>query len=66
MDNEKRLDLQLPGGMVVVGVTEKEADVLRARHAFVEQYCRGKGWDMLNLTIDQLLEVRAQPGWKNP
>jgi hypothetical protein len=62
----ERSNIRLPGGIVAVDVTKKEADILTARVAFVEQYCREKGWDMLKLTIDQLLEVRAQPGWQNP
>jgi hypothetical protein len=61
-----RQNVRLPGGVVAVGATDEEAKLLRARAAFVEQYCKERGWDMLNLTIPQLLEVRDQEGWKNP
>lgn len=59
-------DVHLPGGIVVVGVNDQQAKVLRGRQAFVEKYCSDRGWDMLNLTIEQLLEIRKQPEWKDP
>lgn len=61
-----RRNIQLPGGIVAVGVNDQQVKVLTGRQAFVEKYCKDRGWDMLNLTIEQLLEVRAQPGWKEP
>ncbi len=58
--------VQLPGGTTVVGVTGEQAQFLQARARFVESYCSSKGWNPLNLTVPQLLEVRNLPGWKNP
>jgi hypothetical protein len=31
-------------------------------------YCRTKGWpeDAAKLSIEQIMEIRAQEGWKNP
>ena len=63
---EKRQDVQLPGGITAVGVTYQQAEILTGRQAFVDKYCCDRGWDMLNLTIEQVLEIRRQPGWKNP
>lgn len=37
--------------------------VIKARDKFVKAYCAGKGWDLLALTTEQLLEIRAQPEW---
>lgn len=41
--------------------------VLEARGAFVTAYCRSKGWpeDPDELTMEQVMEIRAQPEWKN-
>ena len=64
--SEKLQDVQLPGGLTVVWVSDRDAKILNGRRVFVEKYCGDRGWDMLNLTIEQLLEVRNQPGWKNP
>lgn len=59
-------DVHLPGGIVAVGVNDQWAKVLTGRQAFVEKYCSDRGWDMLNLTIEQLLEIRKQSEWQNP
>lgn len=64
--SDKRQNIQLPGGGTIFGVTDEQARILTGRRAFVERYCGEHGWDMLNLTIEQLLEVRSQPKWKNP
>ena len=61
-----RKNILLPGGGIAFQVTKNQAKLLQARQKFVENYCREKGWDMLNLSIDQLMEVRNQPGWQNP
>lgn len=42
------------------------SDLLRKRGEFVRAYCAERGWDPGHLEVDQLLEVRAQPGWKQP
>lgn len=66
--------IELPGGAGTVVFTGTDAEaaeherVLRARHEFAMGYCRSKGWpeDAAQLSIEQILEVRAQEGWKNP
>ena len=56
----------------VPGATQKQTDhiqrVLEARHAFVTEYCKTRGWpdNVECLTIAQILEIREQDGWKNP
>jgi hypothetical protein len=42
------------------------SNTLLKRGEFVRTYCVDRGWDPDHLTIEQLLEVRAQPGWKQP
>ena len=64
--SEKRQNVQLPGGIVAIGVNDQQTKILTGRQAFVEKYCGDRGWDMLNLTMEQLLEIRDQPGWENP
>ena len=54
------------GGMTVVGASAEQADLLKRREAFVNQFLAERGWDASNLSIEQLLEVRKQPGWQNP
>ena len=43
-------------------------DLIKARHAFVVRYCTQMGWptEAERLTIAQVLQIRAQDGWKNP
>ena len=50
----------------VFGMTEEESNILQARGAFVEQYCQERNWNVQELPLEKLLEIRRQPGWKNP
>jgi hypothetical protein len=43
-----------------------QSDLLRNRGDFVSRYCADRGWDPDHLEIEQLLEVRAHPEWKQP
>lgn len=65
--------VKIPGtdqAFVVLG-SEKAADTIRSvieqRQAFNESYMASRGWGtrVEDLTIDQILEIRSQPGWKN-
>jgi len=55
----------------VIG-TQDDADktqaILDARHAFIQRYCKEQGWpeDEDKLSIQQILQIRQQDGWKNP
>jgi hypothetical protein len=46
-------------------------EVARAQHlglrdAFVTMYCAQRGWNRADVSVDQLLEIRAQPQWQDP
>ena len=54
------------GDFTVVGASPEMQNILLARDAFIDKYCAEKGWTKATLTIEQILEIRAQDGWKNP
>lgn len=54
------------GGLTIYGATTEQERIIRDRDAFIDEYCRQKGWDKANLSFDQILEIRKQDGWKNP
>ena len=54
------------GDFVFPGLGQDEADFLRMREAFVQQYFEKHGWDLADPTIEQVMEVRQQPGWQDP
>lgn len=66
--------LKLPGGagtVLLTGSPQENAEaerVLMARYKFTVDYCKARGWpeDGAKLSIEQILEIRDQPGWKNP
>jgi len=67
------INLPLSQGIKAVHVgTDDEAvehqRVLNARAAFSKEYMKKKGWgeNILDLSIEQIMEIRAQEGWKNP
>ena len=41
-------------------------DVKSLRERFKITYCATKGWNPLDLTIDQVNEISSQKGYKNP
>lgn len=57
--------MKFRNGMEVVGPPEMLA-VLKGREEFTLKYVSEKGWDFDNLTIPQIMEIRAQDGWKTP
>lgn len=40
--------------------------VFDARYAFAQAYAAERDWDIDDISIEQLLEIRAQQGWKTP
>ena len=54
------------GDFNVYGAPPAMEKVMLARDAFIDKYCADKGWTKASLTIEQILEIRAQDGWKNP
>jgi hypothetical protein len=57
--------MELFGGINVHGGTPEVNSILAGRSAFIKAYCEAKGWKE-PLTMTQILEIRAQDGWKNP
>lgn len=43
---------------------EDKANLLFHRGRFSAEYCAEKGWDINNLTMEQVMEIRSQPDWK--
>jgi hypothetical protein len=47
-------------------IDEETRKILELRGEFSKRYCEERGWDMANITFDQILEIRKQPEWKDP
>lgn len=47
---------------------DEAARIVAARDRFWKAYAKERGWplDPVKLSIDQILEIRKQPGWKDP
>lgn len=41
----------------------KIPEFAQKRYNFTKEFCKKQGWDMGNLSIDQIVEVRKQPEW---
>jgi hypothetical protein len=54
------------GGMTVVGMSEDQEAFMQKRVAFVERYCKEHGLTKETMSIQQVLEMRKEEGWKNP
>lgn len=65
--------VKLPLGETVIAMGSdariaKQQRTINRRWAFVKKYLAKKGWDanrIEDLSINQLLEIRSQPEWKN-
>jgi len=55
-------------GVKILGLSPDQENYLQARGTFAKAYCEKQGWpaDIKELTINQILEIRGQDGWKNP
>ncbi|MDO8523627.1 MAG: hypothetical protein Q7R74_00180 [bacterium] len=56
----------LLGNMELSGLTPAQKLLVEKRERFVLAYCKEREWDAKNLSVEQLLEIRKQEGWKNP
>jgi len=45
---------------------EKDLMIVTARGKIAEGYCAKRGWNMNELSLEQLLEIRRLPEWKDP
>ena len=41
-------------------------EIVLLQEQFLNNYARNKGWDVNNLTPNQLLEIVSQSGYKSP
>lgn len=48
--------------------TQEDLDFLNKRADFTEEYCKKIGWpsELDDLSMEQVMEIREQDGWKNP
>lgn len=53
------------GGVKIRNAPNEMVNTMISRDAFVNKYCEEKKWDRETLTIEQILEIRAQEGWKS-
>ena len=53
-------------GIIMVAVNAETASLLEKRQQFVLVYCKLKGWNIHDLSFDQIFEMRKLEGWKNP
>jgi len=47
-------------------IAGNKQDKSQIREQFIEKYAEKKGWDIENLTTEQLKEIKSQEGYKNP
>ena len=59
-------DINLHGGLVMVGVSDEQAALMKGRGAFVLNYCKTQNWNPDALEISQIMEIRKQDGWNTP
>lgn len=59
------------GPVVLHTGSDEEAEAVQAkldrRHEFIVKFCGEKGWptNPKELTIEQIMEIRNQPGWRD-
>jgi hypothetical protein len=44
----------------------KDEDIQMLRETFVIEYSKKKGWNHKKLSVEQLLEIQSQKGYKTP
>jgi hypothetical protein len=57
--------MELFGGIEITGANPQHEVLLKGRSDFIGAYCATRGWKE-PLTVPQIMEIRAQDGWKNP
>ena len=48
------------------GQSKHQSDNEQLREKFINRYCVSRGWDVSNLTPEQLNEIRSQKEYTNP
>lgn len=41
-------------------------EIIQLREQFVSDYCTTKNWNVSDLSVEQVLEIRAHKQWKTP
>jgi hypothetical protein len=59
------MSIELFGGVTLHGGEPALQSALQLRSAFIESYCKVKGWKE-PLSMEKVLEIRQQDGWKHP
>lgn len=67
-------EIKIPGSNMTViplGSSEEAARqqrIIDGRDRFIKKYMADKDWgtDVIKLAMNQILEIRDQPGWKDP
>lgn len=56
------------GRKIITSASEEEAKQIErkihARYEFSKFFAKEKGWDIENLTIEQIIEIRKDPRWE--
>lgn len=50
----------------IIAAAPEHGDLITGRDAVVTAYCEAKGIAKDDISIEQLLEIRALPEWQNP
>ncbi len=66
----KNYTAKMPNGMTVFcpsGDADEHQEMINRRDKVVRAYCQKQGWptDATQLSIDQILQIRATDEWKN-
>ena len=51
---------------IIKNETISDKDVKMLREKFKNDYAMSNGWDPLNLTSEQMIEITTQKGWRSP
>ena len=54
------------GNLFIMPKDNEQTRILLGRDSFIKKYCDEKSWKMEDLTLEQIMEIRQQDGWKNP
>ncbi len=57
MDEKNLKPIDLGNGMMVLGDDKEEKRLMKAKK-IADDICKKKGWDMKNLTLDQIMYMR--------
>jgi hypothetical protein len=58
------MPIKLFGGITLEGGSPELQEIFVIRSQFAEAYCKENKWTE-PLSIEQVLEIRSQPEWKN-